>query len=61
MLPTGEFQRHADPESLFVAVDHETEGAAIYQAIKGVYGDRFPDVEKKSTLTKSHSHESNSD
>jgi hypothetical protein len=52
LLPPGEFARYPDPESLFVAVDHEAEGPAIYQAIKGVYEDRMPDAEKKSTLTK---------
>lgn len=55
LLPAQEFQRHPDPESLFVAVDHETEGEAIYQAIKAVYEDRFDDPEKKSSLTKSPS------
>lgn len=61
LLPAQEFQRYADPESLFVAVDHETEGAEIFAAINGVYLDRFPDPEKKSTSMKSHSPESNSD
>jgi hypothetical protein len=61
LLPSAEFARHSDPEALFVAVDHETEGPAIYQAIKAVYEDRFDDPEKKSTLTKSPSPESNSD
>lgn len=49
LLPPGEFQRYTDPEALFVAVDHEAEGAAIYDAIKGVYEERFLDAEKKST------------
>lgn len=53
LLPSTEFSRYSDPESLFVAVDHETEGPAIYQAIKAVYEDRFEDPEKKSTLTNS--------
>jgi hypothetical protein len=61
LLPAAEFQRHATPEDLFVEVEHETEGPAIYQAIKGIYEDRFPDPEKKSTLTKSPLPESNSD
>lgn len=60
LLPPAEFARHTTPEDLFVAVDHETEAAAIYHAIKGVYEDRFPDAEKKSTSTKSPSPESNS-
>ncbi len=60
LLPPAEFSRYPDPESLFVAVDHETEGEAIYTAINGVYLDRFPAEEKKSTSTKSPSPESNS-
>lgn len=60
MLPAAEFQRHADPEALFVAVDHEEEGAGIYEAIKGIYADRLTDPEKKSTSMKSPSPESNS-
>jgi hypothetical protein len=61
LLPPGEFARYADPESLFVAVDHETEGEGIYSAIKGIYEERFTDPEKKSTLMTSPSPESNSD
>lgn len=61
LLPLAEFQRYPDPESLFIAVDHNEEGAAIFAAINGVYQDRFPDPEKKSTLTKSLSPESNSE
>ncbi len=60
LLPSSEFARYVDPEALFVAVDHDEEGLAIYQAIKAVYEDRFEDPEKKSTLTKSPSPESNS-
>ena len=61
LLPQNEFSRYPDPESLFVAVDHETEGEAIFAAINGIYLDRFADVEKKSTLKNSPSPESNSD
>jgi hypothetical protein len=61
LLPAGEFQRHPDPESLFVAVDHETEGEAIYAAIRDIYEARFVGDEKKSTSKKSPSPESNSD
>ena len=61
LLPPVEFARYPDPESLFVAVDHDKEGEAIFAAINGVYLDRFPSEEKKSTLTKSLSPESNSD
>lgn len=61
LLPSAEFLRYPDPEALFVAVDHETEGESIYAAIKGIYADRVPDTEKKSTSTKSPSPASNSD
>lgn len=61
LLPPGEFQRHQDPESLFVSVDHETEAEAIFAAIKQIYEARFVSVEKKSTSMKSPSQESNSD
>jgi len=61
LLPQAEFARHPDPESLFVAVDHDSEGESIYAAIKGVYSDRYPSAEKKSTSMKSPSPESNSD
>ena len=61
LLPGVEFQKYPDPESLFVAVDHETEAAAIFAAITQVFQDRFPDDEKKSTSTTSPLPESNSD
>jgi hypothetical protein len=61
LLPAAEFVRHADPESLFVAVDHETEGEAIFTALAAIYRDRSPDAEKKSTSLKSPSPESNSE
>lgn len=61
LLPPAEHSRYSDPESLYVATDHETEAEAIYAAIKGVYDDRFADPEKKSILTNSPSLESNSD
>ena len=60
LLPSAEFVRYHDPESLFVAVDHETEGEAIYAAIAAIYQDRCPSAEKKSTSQKSPSPESNS-
>lgn len=60
LLPAGEFSRHPDPESLFVAVDHETEGEAIFAAIAAIYADRSPTTEKKSTSMRSPSPESNS-
>jgi len=61
LLPSSEFAKYEDAESLFVAVDHETEGEAIFAAINGIYADRFPDEEKKSTSMKSPSPESNSE
>lgn len=60
LLPAGEFHRYADPEALFVAVDHENEAEAIYNAINGVFRDRLPDAEKKSTSMTSPSPESSS-
>lgn len=47
LLPSAEFQRHQDPESLFVAVDHETEAEAIFAAITAIFNDRVVDAEKK--------------
>ena len=61
LLPPGEFQRYPDPEILYVETDHETEAEGIFAAINGVYLDRFADPEKKSSLTKLPSLESNSD
>ena len=61
LLPPKEFAGYPDPESVFVAVDHEEEAEAIFAAIGGIYEDRFPSKEKKSTSRKSPSPESNSD
>lgn len=61
LLPPAEFARYATPEDLFVAVDHDNEATGIFSAINSVYQDRFADTEKKSSLTKSRSQESNSD
>ena len=61
LLPPKDVALYPDPESLFVSVDHDTEGEGIYQAIKGIYAERFPDTEKKSTSMKSPSLESNSE
>jgi len=47
LLPSAEFQRHPDPESLFVAVDHDTEAEAIFAAITAIFNDRVVDAEKK--------------
>lgn len=59
LLPAVEFARYDDVESLYVAVNHEIESEAIFAAINGIYADRFPDDEKKSTSMKSPSQESN--
>ena len=61
LLPPNEFSRYPDPESLFVAVDHDAEGEVIFDAIKGVFSERFVSDEKKSSLTTSPSPESNSE
>jgi hypothetical protein len=61
LLPPAEFQRHPDPEALFVAVDHETEAEAIFEALRAIYAERFVTAEKKSTSTTSPSPGSSSD
>ena len=61
LLPPIEHARHADPEALYVAVDHDTEGEAIYHALTAIYQDRSPSDEKKSTSTTLPSPGSNSD
>lgn len=60
LLPVGESARYPDPESLFVAIDHEKEGPAIFAAISGVYSDRFPDLKKKASSKRRPSRKSNS-
>ena len=60
LLPAPEFARYADPESLFVAVDHDNEAQGIFDAITAIYGERFPTPQKKSTTKKSRSRKSNS-
>jgi len=52
LLPSHIFCKYPDPESLYVAVDHESEGEAIFKAIDGVYRDRFPNLAKKKTTKK---------
>ena len=59
LLPPMEFARHATPEELFVSVDHDEEGEAIYGAIKAIFEERFVSPEKKSTSKKSPSRKSN--
>ena len=57
LLPSNMMARYPDPESLFIEVDHETEGEAIFKAIDGIYKDRYPDAAKKKTTKKSPSQE----
>ena len=57
LIPKQLLAKYPDPESLFVAVDHENEAEAIFTAIMAVYSDSSPDTEKKSTLKKSPSPE----
>lgn len=57
LLPSAEFQRHPDPEALFVAVDHESEAEAIFAAITSIFNDRVVDAEKKRSLRTSPSPE----
>jgi hypothetical protein len=61
LLPDAEAARYASPEKLFVAMDHETESGAIFAAISAIFAEMNVSAEKKSTLTKSPSPESNSD
>jgi hypothetical protein len=61
ILPPNAHGLYQSPEDLFVAIDHESEAASIHAAVLGVIADMSPDAEKKSTLNKSHSPESNSD
>ena len=55
LLPPSEFARYPDAESLFLAVDHESEAKGIFDAITDIYSERFPSAEKKSTSKKSRS------
>lgn len=61
LLPPGLLASYPDPETLYAAVDHEAEAVGIFQAIGGIYQERFPDTEKKSTSRKSPSRASNSE
>jgi len=61
VLPPDVHRLYESPEDLFAAVDHDKEAQGIYDAIKAIYSERFPSVEKKSTSKKSPSQESNSD
>jgi hypothetical protein len=59
LLPPSVSSVYPDPESLFVAVDHENEAEGIFVAINKIYQDRFPDAAKKKTTKKSPSPKSN--
>ena len=61
LLPPETHAQYPTPEDLFVAIDHENDHGAIYSALVGIIGDMVPSDEKKSTLTTSHSLESNAD
>ena len=61
LLPADEFAKYETPEDLFVAIDHEHEGAAIVTAVIAVLNDMAPSDEKKSTSNKRHSPRSNSE
>jgi hypothetical protein len=58
LLPLSQFSKYPDPESLFVAVDHETEAEGIFAGIAGIYADRFPSAQKKRSKKKSPSRKS---
>lgn len=58
VLPPAVHERYPTPEELFVAIDHETEFAAVGAALAGVMSDMAPDDEKKSTGKKSPSQKS---
>ena len=55
LLPPDVHSLYQSPEDLFLAIDHENDHAGLHAALVGVIGDMVPDVEKKSTLTKSQS------
>jgi hypothetical protein len=59
-LPPEEQANYPTVEELFVAHDPDTEGAALGKALAAIYAEIKPTAEKKSTLTKSPSPESNS-
>lgn len=55
VLPPAVHDRYPTPEDLFVAIDHETEFAAVGAALAGIMSDMNPGAEKKSTGKKSPS------
>lgn len=61
LLPVREFQRYDSPEDLYLAVDHDEEGPAIYAALRGIFEERAVTAEKKSSGRKSLSPASSSD
>jgi len=60
-LPPAELGSYPTPEDLFVAIDQETEGLQLGEALAKIYGEMAVDAEKKRSLTKSPSPESNSE
>lgn len=59
LLPAGEFGKHATPEDLAVAIDHDTESESVVAAVLACVGDMVADAEKKTSLTSGHLQESN--
>lgn len=60
-LPPAEIGNYPTPEDLFVAIDQETEGLELGQALAAIYAEMNPSAEKKSTSKKSPSPGSSSD
>jgi hypothetical protein len=61
ILPDSEFAKYDSPESLAMAIDDEKEAVGAWAVVTAIFDEMFPDAEKKTTLTKSPSPESNSD
>lgn len=61
IVPEEIVLKHPSPESLFMAVDHESEGAGIWQAVKTIIEDQIPDAQKKMSSESKPSPESNSE
>ncbi len=49
LLPPDIHREFESPEDLFAAVDHETEGPAIYAAVKAIFEDRAGITQKKTS------------
>lgn len=48
LLPTDEFSKHATPEELSAAIDHDTESESIVATVLDCVMQMKPDAEKKS-------------